>query len=497
MRPTWAEIDLDALRGNVRRVAELVAPAQVCAVVKADGYGHGDVPVAEAALDAGASTLAVALVEEGIRLREAGIRAPILLLSEPVTEDLPTVVEWDLVPTVYHESIIDRLIETAERDDPIEVQIKIDTGMHRVGATVEEAERIRDKVLGHPHLRLGAIWTHFAVADEDVEFTQKQIDLFGGAVGEGDETDAVVTHLANTAGALAFPGARADMVRLGIGMYGYHPSDVTTDTVELQPVMRLVSQVTHVARHPAGTRPSYGRRRALETDSTVATVPIGYADGVPRLLSSREGEVLIRGRRFPLAGTVTMDQIVVDVGDEPVEVGDEVVLLGAQGAETITADHWARALDTISYEIVCGVGPRVPRRYVDSESEVVPQVGGDRVQASPEKHVGTLHLSDGTEKTLTRSAVIGRHPETSRAVRGGGADAIEVTHENVAPTHCVIHVEDGATSVVDLDSANGTMVSRGDDHYWLESEKPFSLENGDALLIGGQKITWTTREDDS
>ncbi len=372
VRPTRAEIDLAALGRNVGRVVDLVAPTEVCAVVKADAYGHGDVPVAEAALEAGATCLSVALVEEGIRLREADIESPILLLSEPVPSDLPTALEWDLTPTVYHQDTLEALAASVPTDaaTPVEVHIKIDTGMHRVGATSQIAQRLYAAVRDHPGLSLGGVWTHFAVADEDVSFTIRQMGDFRVAldamVGPGDE---VATHLSNTAGALAFPDARASMIRFGIGMYGYHPSELTTGVVALEPAMRLVSAVSHVARHPAGTRPSYGRRRALEADSNVATVPIGYADGVPRILSARGGEVLLNGRRYPLAGTITMDQIVVDVGDDPVEIGDEVVLIGTQGGETITADDWARAVGTISYEILCGVGPRVPRRYQRSQSK--------------------------------------------------------------------------------------------------------------------------------
>ncbi|MPZ53202.1 MAG: alanine racemase [Acidimicrobiia bacterium] len=490
MRPTWAEIDLDVLRGNVSRVVDVVAPSSVCAVVKADAYGHGDVPVAEAALDAGATTLAVALVEEGIRLREAGIDAPILLLSEPMVEDLPTVVRWRLIPTIYHEETLDSLSDSLDQSEPLSVHIKLDTGMHRVGSTSAEMERIKSRVVGDPKLSLGGIWTHFAVADEDEDFTNTQIQRFRDA----QDGSGVPTHLANTAGALAFPGARAEMVRLGIGMYGYHPSEATEGVVELEPVMRLVSRVTHVARHPAGTRPSYGRRRPLPSDATVVTVPIGYADGVPRILSARGGEVLIRGRRFALAGTVTMDQIVVDVGDEPVEIGDEVVLLGTQGTERITADDWARANDTISYEIVCGVGPRVPRRYLEGGSVSTTGAGEHGVDTGGEGAAGVLLFDGGKGRGLTRTTVVGVSPHESPAVRDGEADAIELTDDMVAATHCVVVVEDDGVSLVDLASPNGTVVSRGEDNHWLESERPFPLTDGDVLLLGRQRITYREKQ---
>lgn len=356
MRPTRADIDLSAIRHNVGELARLVAPARVCTVVKADAYGHGDVPVAEAALEAGAVLLAVALVEEGVRLREGGIEAPILVLSEPVTTDAAEIVRWRLTPTAYRTEFVRALATVAT--EPVEVHVKIDTGMHRVGAAPGALNGLLESI-GTP-LRLGGIWTHFAVADEDPEFTAEQIEQFRRVIG--DRTFPI--HLANTAGAILFPQARGDLVRIGLGTYGLHPCSATRPLVDLRPAMQLVSRVVHLQRLPAGARPSYGRRRPLPADATVATVPVGYADGVPRRLSATGGEVLIGGRRHPLAGTVTMDQMMIDVGDEPVSIGDEVVLIGRQGDEEIGADEWAERVDTISYEVVCGIGPRVPRRYL-------------------------------------------------------------------------------------------------------------------------------------
>lgn len=357
MRPTYAEIDLGAIRHNVAALAALVAPASLCTVVKADAYGHGDAPVAQSALESGAAMLAVALVEEGARLREAGIEAPILLLSEPAVQDAADVLGWDLTPTVYSRKFLEELSRLAEA--PIDVHLKVDTGMHRVGAAPEDFADLADAV--RPPLRLAGVWTHFAVADEDAEFTAHQMRTFAASV----PNDVDSTHMSNTAGALLFPEARADLVRIGLGTYGLHPCPETTAVVDLVPAMRLVSAVSHVQSLSAGERLSYGRRRPLPADSSVATVPIGYADGVPRRLSSVGGEVLIGGKRRPLAGTVTMDQLMVDMGGDPVQDGDEVVLLGSQGREAIGADDWAEKLDTISYEIVCGIGPRVPRRYIE------------------------------------------------------------------------------------------------------------------------------------
>jgi len=363
VRPSWVEVDTAAIRHNVSVIASVVAPAAVCAVVKADGYGHGDVPAAEAALEGGATWLAVALVSEGVRLREAGLQAPILLLSEPVPADAAAVVRWRLTPTVYTERFTASLADCSDAIHP--VHLKVDTGMHRVGVAPQDAVALAQRVAAEPRLRLDGVWTHFAVAEDDAVFTEEQLARLGAVLASLGEAgiDPGIRHAANTAGALGHPRARLDMVRVGLGIFGMRPAPQIGAGLDLRPAMRVVSHVTHLRRHPAGTRPSYGRRRPLPAEATVATVPVGYADGVTRRLSAVGGEVLIGGRRFPLAGTVTMDQIVVDVDDAEVEIGDEVVLLGAQGGDAIPAEEWAQRLDTINYEVVCGFGPRLPRRY--------------------------------------------------------------------------------------------------------------------------------------
>jgi alanine racemase len=364
VRPSWIEVDLAAIEANVRTLRDAVAPARMCAVVKADGYGHGDVPAAEAALAGGADWLAVALVEEGVRLREAGVTAPILLLSEPADGDTASIVRWQLRPTVYTPEFAEAVAGAAGASAPYPVHLKLNTGMHRVGVDAIDAFALARKIAADARLRFEGLWTHFAVAEEDEEYTRRQtISLirFRDALAvEGIEPSIV--HAANTAAGLDFHLARFDMARFGIGIYGLRPGPTVGAGTDLRPAMRVVSQVAFVRTLPAGERPSYGRRRPLPRRSTVATVPIGYADGVSRRLSDT-GQVLIRGRRYPLAGTITMDQIVVDVGNDPVEVGDEVVLLGAQGDDAITADEWAEKLGTINYEIVCGFGSRLPRRY--------------------------------------------------------------------------------------------------------------------------------------
>ena len=366
MRPSWIAVDLDAIEANAAAIARAVQPAALCAVIKADAYGHGDVPVAEAALRGGAAWLGVAIVSEGIRLREAGIEAPILILAEPEVSDIPSIISWNLTPTVYRQAFTTALAKAAEAADTVvPVHLKVDTGMHRVGADPDDAISMAQLAHDHEHLDLEAIWTHFAVAESDPEFTEQQIQRFHEFRKRVEDEGIVpeMAHAANTAGALDYPDARNDLVRVGLGLYGLRPAPHVGANVELRPAMRVLSRVSHTRRLPADSRPSYGRTRPLPAAATVATVPIGYADGIARRLATTGGEVLINGKRYPFAGTVTMDQIVIDVGDDPVAAGDEVMLLGPQGADEISAEEWAERLDTINYEIVCAFGPRLPRTY--------------------------------------------------------------------------------------------------------------------------------------
>jgi alanine racemase len=369
LRPAWVEVDLDAVRANTSALAAMSAPAALLAVVKADGYGHGAEPVARAALDAGASWLGVALVEEGIALRNAGIDAPILVLSEPPRAAADAVVAHELTPTVYTAVGIEGLakaVASAGSAGPLAVHLKIDTGMHRVGCSVEDAPDLVDAIAARPELELGGVCTHLAVADEpDNSYTDEQLDRFDQLLLalEGRDARPPLVHAANSAGLLAHPRARYDLVRAGIALYGVAPAPVLADRLALRPALSLRARVSHVKQLPAGSRMSYGLRYELDRSSRVATVPIGYADGVPRNLGIAGGEVLVHGERARIAGTVTMDQLMVDVGDADVEVGDEVVLLGAQGGDEITASEWADHLGTIAYEIVTGIGTRVPRQY--------------------------------------------------------------------------------------------------------------------------------------
>ena len=370
LRPVWAEIDLDAVRANVEVLRALVAPASVLAVVKADAYGHGAVEVGRAALEAGATWLGVALVEEGVLLRGAGIAAPILVLSEPTPAAAAAVVADRLTPVVYTPAGIEALakaVASAGSDGPLDVHLKVDTGMHRVGCATSDAVSLAALIAHHGELRFGGVCTHLAVADERANpYTATQLATFDAVIADlaAAGYGPVLVHAANTAGALAYPASRYDMVRIGIGLYGVPPAPELAGVVPLRSAMTVKARVAHVKHLPAGARLSYGLRYELDRDSRVATVPIGYADGVPRNLGHTGGHVLVRGTRCAIAGTVTMDQMMVDVGDLPVEPGEEVVVLGRQGDEEVSAAEWAALLGTIPYEIVCGIGPRVPRRYL-------------------------------------------------------------------------------------------------------------------------------------
>lgn len=372
MRAARADVDLGAIAHNIEVLAAHVAPAQVCAVVKADGYGHGAIAVGQAALEAGASWLAVALIEEAAVLRKAGVTAPILILSQPRLDDFDAAVHYDLRLTVYSAEGIEAASAAAVAEGKTaRLHLKVNTGMNRVGAAPGDIAELARLVAARPELELEALWTHCAVADEpDHPFTTEQLAVFGHVVAELDAEGLrpPMLHAANSAAAIDHPQARFDLVRAGIAVYGIPPSPALADRLDLRPAMRLSAEVSMVKRVSAGERVSYGLRHEFERSTTVVTVPIGYADGVPRRLSAHGGEVLIAAQRFPIVGVVTMDQLMVDVGDLEVAVGDEVVLLGEQvgeagRAERITADDWAVKIDTIGYEVVCGIGPRVPRFY--------------------------------------------------------------------------------------------------------------------------------------
>jgi alanine racemase len=367
-RWAWAEVDLAAVRHNVETLCTVATPAELWAVVKADGYGHGATHVARAALDGGATGLCVALVQEGVALRESGLDCPILVLSEQPATELVAAVRADLDLTVYSFAQLEAI--AAAGGDHHRVHLKIDTGMRRVGAAAEDALGLAAAIAASDAVQLTGVCTHLANADEpDDPFNAAQIESFGDvltALTVAGHQPALV-HAANSAATLAAPSARFGMVRAGIAIYGISPGsalDALCST--LRPALSLRARVSHVKRVRAGDRISYGLRHRFESATTVATLPLGYADGVRRRLFDGGGEVLIGGRRRPIVGVVTMDQLMVDCGDDHVAIGDEAVLIGAQDGESISASEWADRLGTVGYDVVCGISARIARRYTEA-----------------------------------------------------------------------------------------------------------------------------------
>ena len=368
-RWAWAEVHTGLIQHNVAIVAQRVAPAQVWAVVKANAYGHGAIPVAQAALAAGSTGLCVAITDEGVALRRAGITAPILVLSEQPAEMTEFLVGYGLTPTIASTrgaAVVARAAEAADRKVP--VHIKIDTGMHRVGVAPAEALNLARYIQSFGSLTIEGVYTHFAVADEpNHPANAQQLSLFQNVLAQFTDAgiEMPMVHAANSAAALVNPDARFNMVRLGIAMYGLLPGPGVAEHCEgLIPALSLKGRVSAVRLVEKGEAVSYGLRRPLADTSVIATVPIGYADGVPRSLTDSDIQVLVNGVPRPIAGTITMDQLMLDCGNDfDVTVGDEVVLIGRQGDQVVTADEWANALGTIGYEIVCGIGERVFRRY--------------------------------------------------------------------------------------------------------------------------------------
>ncbi|MDR2504773.1 MAG: alanine racemase [Oscillospiraceae bacterium] len=375
-RNTTLHVDYGVIKDNVRLFRErLSEAARVCAVVKANAYGHGDVAAAKAAVEGGASFLAVALAREGIRLREHDIAAPILILGSPEQSaaggSVEEAVAYGLTQTVFHADHLFHIDKyAAEIGKVADVHIKVDTGMSRIGIPPHELHEFAELVASYSHIRLAGIFTHFAVSDElsaeDNTFTRGQFEAFMEAAEPIKRANPeIILHCCNSAAALRgiagesfFPSALQDMARIGIAMYGAPP---VPTALPLRQAMRWATRVTMVKDVYGGCSVSYGRTYKCDGDTRVATLPLGYADGYHRAMTGK-AQVLIHGQRAPIIGRICMDQCMADVSHiEGVEIGDEAVLLGRQGDDEIRADEMGRWADTISYEVFCGVSSRVPR----------------------------------------------------------------------------------------------------------------------------------------
>ncbi|MDI3480965.1 MAG: alanine racemase [Tepidanaerobacteraceae bacterium] len=371
LRPTRAEINLDNLEHNLREIRRVTHPrAKICAVVKADGYGHGAQEVAQTALACGASYLAVAFLDEALQLRRAGITAPILILGFTPEEQFDKIIEHDITQTIYTVSSARELSRQAkEQGKKAKVHIKLDTGMSRIGFQTDPAS-IEDikKLFFMENLEVEGMFTHFSKADEsDKSFTQEQFEKYMSVAEELEKAGyrIPIKHVANSAAVIELPHTHLDMVRPGIILYGLYPSDeVARSRICLKPVMTLKTRVSHVKVLDAGRAVSYGGTFVTKRKSVIATLPVGYADGYFRLLSSK-ASVMIKGRRAPVVGRICMDQCMVDVTDieGKVEPQEEVVLFGESSGSAVTADEIARIIGTINYEVVCAVARRVPRVY--------------------------------------------------------------------------------------------------------------------------------------
>ena len=372
-RWAWVEIDLTAIKTNVAVLVKQAGRAELWATVKANGYGHGAVEVARTALSAGARGLCVALADEAHQLRQAKIAAPILIVSEQPEVAFEQMLRDEVVATVYNEATINSYAAVAARLGVVgTVHLKVDTGMHRVGVPVASAMARVEQIIAAKSLQLDGVYTHFAAADlPSHDETAKQQRRFDDFVAELDRKKLrpKYVHTSNSAALLRSLNAVTDIARVGIAIYGIAPSNETETVARgLRPAMSLHARVSHVQRLEAGEGVSYGLRTRLEKSANIATLPLGYADGVPRRLWSVGGEVLIGGKRCPIVGVVTMDQLMVNCGEIDVKIGDQAVLLGAQGDEVISANEIATRLDTIGYEIVCGVSARVPRVYFENKA---------------------------------------------------------------------------------------------------------------------------------
>ncbi len=366
-RSVWVEIDLGAIAHNVKEIRKITAKdTKICAVVKADAYGHGAVAVASTVLQAGADRLAVAIMSEALELRRAGFRVPILVLGHTPIGQVPIVVDHDITQTIFSMDLAQALSRAAvAAGKTMNVHIKIDTGMGRIGIHPADAGEFAEAVARLPGIRIEGVFSHFASSDsDDKSFTYEQYNQFMQALQRIEEKgiEIPIRHISNSAAILDLPEMNLDMVRPGIILYGLWPSDEVNHDIELRPAMKFKAQVCFSKKMPSKASISYGRAYFTDKPSRIATLPVGYADGWSRLLVNKV-HVVVRGQRAPLVGRVCMDQCMIDVTHIPgVVTGDEVLLFG--GAD-LPVEEVAAHMGTINYEIICMVGKRVPRLYVE------------------------------------------------------------------------------------------------------------------------------------
>ncbi|HCX89858.1 MAG: alanine racemase [Deltaproteobacteria bacterium CG12_big_fil_rev_8_21_14_0_65_43_10] len=371
-RPTIAEIDLDAVRFNYEQLRKKVGKeTKMLAVVKADGYGHGATFISKELQRLGVDLLGVAISEEGISLRKAGIRKPIIILNGVFKGQIKETIEYNLTPVIFDSNTAQRLSDEGKRvNKRVKIHVKIDTGMGRVGILPKDIMPFFSKLKDMSNLEVEGVLSHLSTASgdssEDLDFTSLQLKRFEKCIREIDIMgfSPPLRHIANSAATIDLPPSFCNVLRPGLMLYGAYPSFRFAEKIHLKPVMSLKTEIMQIKSVPAGYSISYKRTFVTQRDSVIATLPIGYADGYNRLLSNR-GAALIGGEKAPVVGTVCMDMTMVDVTKVPnVHVGDEAVLIGRQGDKEISADEIADKIGTISYEVFCGVSKRVPRIYI-------------------------------------------------------------------------------------------------------------------------------------
>lgn len=374
MRTSRAEIDLNAISQNVKNILKRIEPAQVMAVVKDNAYGHGAEEISRVSLRAGASMLAVSIVEEGVDLRQKDFTCPILVLGPHLIRQIELFLRFDLSPTVSYLEFAQELSRKAvQMGKMADIHIKVETGLGRTGFLYNWALEQIEEISNLQNIQLEGIYTHLATSDEtDKSFAHLQLERFNELVEQLQKKGLrpSLLHSANSGAILDLPPSYYDIVRPGVILYGYYPSLYTTHSVKLHPALMLKSQVTFIKKAKKGESISYGRQYFAPKDTYIATIPYGYGDGYNRLLSNN-GEVLIKGKRYPIAGRVCMDMFMVDLGAKTdVQLGDEVVLMGKQGSEAITMEEICQKLGTLPNEVCCWISSRVPRVYInESKSE--------------------------------------------------------------------------------------------------------------------------------
>lgn len=371
-RPTWVEIDLNALKHNLLAIKKKVGPqVRIMGIVKADAYGHGDYEVSKDLLNHGVEMLGIAILEEGIQLRGKGIQAPLLVLGGIFEEQIDAVIQYNLIPTVYDLKLAEAISKRAHYFNKIvNVHVYVDTGMGSIGVKYDKAVEFVKSLRDMKNLFIDGIYTHCSSSDEkEPAYTNLQIRRFNDLLATLDEIKICIPlrHMANSGAIIGYPDAYFTMVRPGLSLYGLYPSEEVSRNIGIRPVMSFKTRVIHIKDMQPGDVVGYGRTYKIIKPTRVATLPFGYNDGYNRLLSS-QGKVIIRGIKASIIGRVCMDQCFVDVTDiKDISVGDEVVIYGSQGQETISIESIAKQLNTIPYEVTCAVSKRVPRIYNNQE----------------------------------------------------------------------------------------------------------------------------------